>query len=364
MSGLGRLVALVFPSSSLSRLLEVGSRYLRLSRPIARVLDEADFDVLHTMSPSDYVIGALANGFSRRQRLVMSRLSLNFYRNDARLFAVVERLLHRRVDLAVGNAQAILRELETEGIPTSKLMLVRNGIDPTKFIHSMIDRHEARSRLEIPRDGLVFTSVANLFPYKGHVDLLQALHLVRDRLAADWTLLVAGREINGSLETLRRLAEQLGLSANVRFLGQRRDIPHILSAADIHVSASHHEGFPNNLLEAMCAGLPVVATAVGGVPELVMNGNTGLLVPPKDPLSLAGAILSLAGDLSQRESFGAAGRQRVVQHFSIRNSVTALQDVYLRAAKSGRELQALRHRSGPLIDGGEQCAPQSRKFGH
>ena len=108
-------------------------------------LDEGRFDVLHAMSPSSYIIGALATGFASHRALVMSRVSLNFYQHGARLLGTVERLLHRRLDLAIANAEAILGELGAEGIPASRLRLIRNGIDSAAFTASLIDRGQARA---------------------------------------------------------------------------------------------------------------------------------------------------------------------------------------------------------------------------
>src|SRR5437762_2642082 len=109
------------------RLMRLALHYMRVARMVKRVLDEGRFDVVHTMSPSSYVIGALATGFARHRALVMSRVSLNFYQHGARLLGTVERLLHRRVDLAIANAEAILRELAAWGFPASRLRWCRNG---------------------------------------------------------------------------------------------------------------------------------------------------------------------------------------------------------------------------------------------
>ena len=325
------------PGWPVFRLMRLALHYMRIARMVKRVLDEGRFDVVHTMSPSSYVIGALATGFARHRALVMSRVSLNFYQHGARLLGTVERLLHRRLDLAIANAEAILGELGAEGIPASRLRLIRNGIDSAAFTASLIDRGQARARLGLPQAGLIFTSVANLFPYKGHADLLQALQTVRDELPAGWVLLVCGRDIEGSLQGLRRLAEGHALAGHVRFLGQRQDIPAILSSGDIHVSASHYEGFPNNILEAMCAGLPVVATAVGGVPEQIIDGATGLLVPPRNPTALGAALVALARDASRRQQLGQAGRRRVEQQYRIGQAATGLELAYESAARSRRK---------------------------
>ena len=308
-------------------------KYLRMSRPIGHYIQAAEIDVVHAILPNSYLLGAIANSLAGWRPLVMSRVSLNFYDRAHKLLGVVEKnALHRMVDPAIGNSAVILQELRGEGVPAHRLRLVYNGIDPEVFKREMIDRHRARERLGIASHKLILSSVARLFPYKGHIDLMNALHRLRDRLSTDWILLVVGRDVNGSLGELTRLAAEMKLSSHVHLLGERDDIPLILSAADIHVSASHHEGLPNNIVEAMCAGLPVAATAVGGVPELVVDGVTGLLVPARNPALMADALYCLATDAGRRIAMGRAGRARVESHFTVERSVAAFEEIYAELA--------------------------------
>ena len=190
----------------------------------------------------------------------------------------------------------------------------------------------------------MFSCVGNLYERKGHADLLKALHFLKDQLPVNWQLLAAGRDIDGRLATLRQMADAFGLSSHVRLLGERRDIPALLSAADIHVSASWYESFPNNILEAMCAGLPTVATRVGGVPEQVVDGETGILVPAQNPRALSEALLALTLDRERREAMGRAGRARVQAEFPIERSVGALQQIYQRVGAR------LRHEAPSVAD--------------
>jgi glycosyltransferase involved in cell wall biosynthesis len=154
------------------------------------------------------------------------------------------------------------------------------------------------------------------------------LHLANAELPPDWVLLLVGRDENGYLAELKETCGRQGLMDHVRFLEQRGDVPTILRAADIHLTASHTEGFPNNVLEAMCAGLPVIATAVGGIPELVVNGRTGCLVPARDPAAMAKAVAGLAADPDRMSAMGEAGRKRALGLFSIERSVAALEEIY------------------------------------
>lgn len=315
----------------LTRLLAAGEKYIRTARGVACYIDETDVDVVHSILPSSYLIANLANMLTRRRPLVMSRLSQNWYQQEIPMLGVIERWwLHCQVDIAIVNSQAVLEELRAEGIPDQKLLLIHNGIDALKFADQMLDSKAARDRLAIPQDALVLTCVGNLYARKGHADLLSALGLVRDQLPPKWLLLAAGRDVDGNLAKLGEAAKELGLSQHVRLLGERRDIPVILSAADIHVSASWYESFPNNILEAMSAGVPVVAAAVGGIPEQIVDGLTGILVPARTPPALAEAIITLAGDADRRKAMGRAARKRAKLEFPIIQSVSALEHAYER----------------------------------
>jgi glycosyltransferase involved in cell wall biosynthesis/GT2 family glycosyltransferase len=285
------------------------------------------FDMVHAVLPGSYVVGSLAT-LTTSASNIMSRVSLNWYQREDWLFYLIERyFLHHRLDAAVCNCAKIASELEQEGIKPDKIHLIHNGIDTADFARRLVDPDKARRMLGLPKDALVISNIANFHRYKGHVDLLQAVASVRNALP-DWRLILVGRDVGGNTEGLRRLCRRLDIADRVIFLGEQENVPLILSAADLHVSASHTEGLPNNIIEAMCAGLPVVATAVGGTPELVEHERTGLLVSREDPGRLASAILLLANAPQLRRSFGAAGRQRILQSFTIERTADLLLRLY------------------------------------
>jgi glycosyltransferase involved in cell wall biosynthesis len=298
-------------------------------------------DLIHTVLPNSYIVGSIANFWIGGRSLIMSRVGLNSYQQKHSLRRFVERqLCHRKISAAVGNCAAILKELRDEGIPESKLRLVRNGIDIADFSWQMVERDGARDGLGLPSTALVISAVANLHAYKGHADLLRAMYSVR-RDMPEWILLAVGRDIDGNQARLETLSDELGIRRQVCFLGQRTDVPTILSAADIHVSCSHTEGLPNNILEAMCAHLPVVATAVGGVSELIVDQQTGILVPPHDPIKLGQAILALARTEGARRRMGELGRERAATHFAIDRSVDAWARLYAEVAVGGQQRDVL-----------------------
>ncbi len=338
-SGAGRSWRYLFglvPIPSLWTFAGSALAYLRIGAAVSAQIRSLEIDVVHAVLPNSYVVGGIATVLARRRPLVMSRVSLNWYQKQDAILRIVERrVLHRMVDAVICNSAAILQELTAEGVAASKIRLIPNGIDLHEFAGVGVDRRQAREQLGIGPDVLVLSMVASLQPYKGHADLLHALQLVRDRLPAGWMLLAPGRDIDSHLGRMQQLSHQLGLSAHVRLLGERDDVAVILRTADIHVSASHTEGLPNNILEAMCTGLPVVASAVGGVPEMVVDGVTGLLVPPQNPEAMARALLALAHDRERRAAMGEAGRNSAAS-FSINRSTDALARLYTELAAARR----------------------------
>ena len=272
--------------------------------------------LVHFFLPEAYLIGASLARAAWLPRLVMSRRSLNNYQKKHPWLTILERRLHGAMTAIVGNSQRVLDELrDDENAPPDKLALIYNGIDVARF-DQPLNRREKRQQLGISDDTLIFAIVANLIPYKGHADLLAALARIKSKLPKDWVLLAVGRD-DGVGSKLKRQAQELDIAEHVRFFGQRHDVVELLRISNIGLVSSHEEGFSNALLEGMAAGLPIVATDVGGNREAVIDGVTGLLVPAKNPEAMGDAILRLACDPSLARRMGVAGRARVEQNFSL-----------------------------------------------
>jgi glycosyltransferase involved in cell wall biosynthesis len=193
---------------------------------------------------------------------------------------------------------------------------IPNGIDTAACFRPHA-RDPWRAAHDFAPDDLLVASAARLEPQKNPLALIEAF---ARGLASEPRshLLMAGA--GSQFEAARDRAARLGLSGRVHFLGVRTDVPDLLSASDIFALASEWEGNPLAVMEAMAAGLPVVATAVGGVPELVAEGVTGLLAAPGDPRALGAALASLAEDADLRRAMGEAGRARSA-HFDVANMV-------------------------------------------
>jgi glycosyltransferase involved in cell wall biosynthesis len=222
------------------------------------------------------------------------------------------------MDALLGNARALTQELIREGCPEAKVHLIYNGVRPPVAPTS---RTEAREELGLDTQAFVTTTVANLLSYKGHLDIIAALAEIADRLPRPWVMLCAGRD-GGSRAKIEQAIAQAGLGGRVRLLGERNDVARILAASDLGVLApTRNEGFSNAVLESMAAGLPMVVTDVGGNAEAVLDGKTGLVVPPHEPSALGAAILRLAEEPPLRWSMSERTRRRAADQFSLEASV-------------------------------------------
>ncbi len=225
------------------------------------------------------------------------------------------RLLFPALACMVANTEAIRREVAAFGwVPPERLRVICNGIRPEQYDPDPAARARLRSELGTSGDAVVLAVLARVTAEKGHRETLAAFRTLAPRhpLAELW---IAGEgDLTAELETTARAA---GLASRVRFLGFRSDVPALLSAVDLVVQASHREGLGNSLLEAMAACLPVVASAVGGTPDVVLDGATGLLVPPHDVPALSAALDRVLADASLRTALGQAGRTRVEQEFRL-----------------------------------------------
>lgn len=289
--------------------------------------------IFHFWLPGAYLVGGCCGVITRHKLMVMSRRSLNKYQDRHPYLRRLEIFLHRRMQVVLGNSSAIARELELEDIPSDKIKVIRNALDPDRLV-SQNNPESVRRNLGVTDEAFVITCVANLIPYKGHADLFEAIALVVSKKPSLPLILLcvgSGSEYQIGLE---EKAKELGISENVVFTGSRKDIADILVASDLGVLASHEEGSSNSVLEAMAVGLPVIATAVGGNIEIINHDETGLLVPAKDPQALSTAILQLLEDPEKRNKFGQASAEFVSSNYILSECVHRYEGVYSALAKS------------------------------
>lgn len=284
-------------------------------------------EIVHFLLPAPYLFGAPLAIIAGMRIRVMTRQSLNLYQRRIPGVRTIERLLHRRMHAVIAVSLRVLEQLrDEEGVRRSHLGLIYNGIEIRPW-SSAANKDIVRAQLGLRAASLIIVMVANLIPYKGHADLLQALAIARSDLPEGWRVLVVGRD-DGIGDQLRDQSRRLSLHDNVLFLGQRGDVNALLDASDIGILCSHQEGFSIAVLEGMAAGLPMIVSDVGGNAEAVIDGVTGLVVPPEDPKSLAQAICRLAANPTLRVALGQSARRRVRDNFSMENCVQRHEKLY------------------------------------
>jgi glycosyltransferase involved in cell wall biosynthesis len=197
--------------------------------------------------------------------------------------------------------------------------------------------HDIRAQYKVPREALLVGTVANLLPLKGYEVMLDALPAVLSAMPAAHYLIIGGGEAEYSAR-LKAITVKRGIAERVHFAGFKESVGSYLSALDLYVHPSLKEAFGLAVVEAMAMGKAVVATTTGGLPEVVAQGETGLLVPPGDAESLAAAVVSLLEDKVRREQMGRSGKARAQARFSLDTSVRHMEQLYgeVLEARKGR----------------------------
>lgn len=288
---------------------------------LAGLIRREHIQLIHTHNVAPWLYGALAARWTRT-RLCHTEHSNVF--PHQRLLQAAERWLARWTEVLISDSEKVTRQLIAQGIPADRITTVPNGIDTARFA-APVDRAEVRRRLGLDPGAPVVGTVGRLAAIKDQVTLLEAFALVWSAYPEAWLLLVGEGPMRPELEARAMI---LGIAGRVQFLGDRSDVPELLGAMDVFALSSVSEGLPLTVLEAMAAGLPVVSTRVGGVPEAVVDGETGLLTPPKDPRALADALIGLLADPMERRRLGAAGRTRARERFDLGRMVDAYEAAY------------------------------------
>jgi len=284
-------------------------------------LKEQGARIVHTHNPAPHLYGSLAARIAGA-RVIHTKHGRNT--PSVRRYVLLNRIAASMTDRLVAVSDDAARvAIEIEHVSAHKVVTVLNGVD-TDLFRPGGDARAARARLGIPAEGFHVGCVARLCSVKDHATLLDAFARVRRARPDAHLTLVGDGEERARLEATRA---RLGLEEAVTFAGQRTDTADLYAAFDVFALSSSSEGIPLTLLEAAAAGLPSVATRVGGNAEVVVDGETGLLVPPRDPERFSEALLALAAR-QDRAAMGAAARARVDQRFSAERMSRAYHDLY------------------------------------
>jgi len=320
---------------------------------LAQLMEKEKIRIVHTHNPLPHLYGSLAARLVGIPVVVHTKHGRNYPANKKRVF--LNRLLSYLTDeIVTVSKDAYDVSVNIENVKKRKVSTIINGIDVEKYAQSnngMVIKKKTRKRGTHPRPlpggeektrpgnekakespfpsafrkVEVIGHVARLSPEKDQCTLLKAFAIVAKR-RENVTLVIAG---DGQMrQELQQEAIQLGVADKVSFLGFRGDIPELLQTFDLFVLTSIKEGTSLTILEAMAAGLPVVATDVGGNPEIVEHGHTGYIVPPKHPERLADAIIEVLSDRERATTMGANGRIIAQQKYSLENMCRAYEDIY------------------------------------
>lgn len=300
-------------------------------RALSAMLRHERFDVVQSQHEKADVLNALLPRLPGTA-YISNRRDMGFKKSPKlqHLF----RWLNPRYDTVVAPARQILAGLaQCERLDPLRMTWIPNGVDTRRYAPAPLQRRlDARAALGLDDDAVVFGCVARMTPVKRHADLLDAFANVR-RTTPQARLLLVGD--GPDLPEVQAKIAALGIGEDVTLLSFRDDVDDLLPAMDALVLCSSSEGMSNAILEAMACGLPVVATAVGGNLHLVQHEQTGLLVPPLDPISLAASLQWLAQSPHARRRMGLAARSRIEREFSLDAMVLAFDQLYRRLL--GRE---------------------------
>ncbi|MEJ5330450.1 MAG: glycosyltransferase family 4 protein [Desulfobaccales bacterium] len=289
---------------------------------LRRLLRLEEVDILNTHSSLDSWVGTVAWASLRRRPVLLRtrHLSTPVHPNWPTRW-----LYHRPARVLTTSREIAALVHERLGVPQARLVAVPTGISLADFSPRPPDPG-LRASLGWPPGTFVIGTVSVLRSWKGHLYLLEALHLLRGQ-GYDLALMIVGE--GPYRPVIEEKIRELGLSAWVRLLGHQEDVPAWLALMDAFVLASYaHEGVPQALLQALAMARPVVATRIGGIPEVIREGETGLLVPPKESQALAQALARVMEGRQEAQVWGQRGRELVAARHSLEHMADCLEEIY------------------------------------
>jgi len=298
------------PGQPWRRLRRIGdlARYVRTTR-------HGRYDIIDAWLFHAYAIAALTRPITSVPTIIAGRRSSSDFKEaHGWINRALDEIARRRVDAIVANSEGVRRDVTArEGIAPDRIDVIRNGVELPPSMRPSL-REAIRRRWGASPDHIVIGCVANYKARKGLETIVDVAALVGPRVPQSIFVLVGEGPLRGELE--RRIVAR-GVTDRVRLHGSEPDAREIVGAFDIALQASLAEGLPNAVLEPVAHGVPVVATNVGGTPEIVVDGSTGCLVEPDDELAMAEAIIWLAASRERRERFGQAGRVLAADRFGM-----------------------------------------------
>ncbi|MBU6391594.1 MAG: glycosyltransferase family 4 protein [Planctomycetota bacterium] len=288
------------------------------------------YDIIHCHTSKGGFIGRLAARLANGRCIIYSPhgdiFEGYFGKVKTCFFTWLEKFAAKFTDKIITLTKSGIEPYAKAGIGNpSQFEYIYNGVDIQALEKRKTDRTQKRREVGIGNDCFVVVTAGRLVPVKGHTYLITAFARVVKEIPNVRLVFLGDGELK---EALFVQTKTLGLENHVLFLGMRTDVPEIISASDLFVLPSINEGFGVVLLEAMAMKCPIVATNVGGIPEVVLDGETGILVPPKDPEQLAGTIIKLIKDSTLARQLAESGYQRLKAYFDIKDTIVKIEHLY------------------------------------
>lgn len=294
--------------------------------------DENRVDILHAHQYTPFFQAMLSRGFLGRRPVLFTEHGRHFPDLPSRKRSVVNRLLLNRRDRLVGVGGAVRQALiDNEGLPARRVEVVYNGVDLQALAAGdTSQRDELRASFGFTETDFVAIQVARLHELKDHLTAIATIDEARKQNPSIKLLIVGEGDERHSIENE---IQRRNLSNHVVLAGNRNDIANLLTATDCFLMTSISEGIPLTIIEAMAANLPVVSTAVGGIPEMIVHGESGFLSTAKDNVDLAKHLVQLSKDVTLCHTVAAAGHTQAKQKFSIQNMLSRYSDIYMEMIK-------------------------------
>ena len=285
---------------------------------IAKICKKEKFNILHLHSAHAMAIGLLVKLFYHKLKLVgVKRVDFNIKKN------FLSKIKYSKMDKIVCVSNRIKHVLIEDKIEEDKLLTIHSGIDLKKF-DDCKPTEELKNNFDIPESNIIVGTVAAITGHKDYPNLIKAAKLVIDKIK-NITFCAVG---DGKLRNeMQNYVKKIGLEKHFIFLGFRKDVGDLLKTFDIFVLASHLEGLGTSILDAQAAGLPVIATEAGGIPEIIENNVNGILVPPKNSTKLAEAIMNLSKDKKGRRLLIKKAKE-TIRTFDIKNTIEKNIELY------------------------------------
>lgn len=295
------------------------------------ILKKNKYDIIHLYGLRTNIIGRII-GKMARCKIIIGGLRDKYPSDGKSMFHIfLDKLTLPFIRCYISNSKAACDFLTYLGYPKDKFRVVHNGISSCEI--EKISFKNIRKDMGISDDFLIITTVANLKPKKGYNFLIEALKILSAKNLNFFAFFVGEGNLKDEIE---RCIFTSSLSKRVFLLGKRDDVYNILLSSDIFVLPSLWEGMPVSVMEACLSHLPIIAFNVGGIPELVLDGETGILVSPPDVKRLAEAIETLLVDKEKRKKMGEAGYNRITTEFSLEKMVNGVENIYLELMKENK----------------------------